>query len=553
MPVNTFKKAVSVGLITSIITNSMPTEATGDLIPANINLSTPNFSQTLVEKSNFSNQFSLKSVETSISKIFAKKEHFKPQRKLNQIYEGTCGDNVTYSFDDETGILTISGTGPMEDYNPLATFPTYAPWTANAGKIKEVVIQEGVTKIGTYAFFSGCKNVTSVTIPEGITHINDYAFFSCENLSGEMKLPASLEYIGKNTLCTNNLTAFNVSKENSHFSSVDGILFSKDQTKLILFPAGKQGEYIMPDTVTDIESMSFSYCKKLTSLTISNGVKDIKDSTFYVCTGLISLIIPDSVETIGYKAFYGCESLNSIKFGKSINSIGYNAFDNCYTASDLPLNIEINNDYMLSNFIVIDRGTKEINLTVNNVATISKISKSGIISLVLSESVKKIDKYACSYYDLKNVTVLGNLDYIGGGAFWNNEDLESFIYKGTTVPGYDSSFILPFDGCKKLTAVNVPYNYRGTKFCGKPVIKDDSPETSEPIDPEAPDTTESVDPGSSESSGNGSNKTVVIASTVSTAVVVAIAAVLGGILFYRKYRPIEDSTLDISISKNNAL
>lgn len=497
----------------------MPTEAIGDLIPINTNLPKTNFSQTLVEKINFSNQFSLKSVETSISKIFEKKEHLKPQCKLNQIYEGSCGKNVNYYFDDEIGTLTISGTGPMEDYSILSV-----QWLKNnyADKIKKVVIQEGVTKIGTYAF-AGCKNVVSVTIPEGITHINDYAFFSCENLSGEMKLPASLEYIGKLAFLSTNLTDFNVKPENLHFSSVDGVLFSNDQTKLILFPAGKQGEYLMPNTITDIESGPFSNCKKLTSLTISNSVK-----------------------TIGRKAFSYCESLNSIKFGKSINSIGYNAFDNCFTTSNLPLNIEINNDYMLSNFYTIKVGEKEINLTVNTVDTLSKIPQFGITSLVLSESVTKIGEYACSNSDLKNVTVLGNLKYVDNAAFWNNKNLESFVYEGTTVPGYDSSFILPFDSCKKLTAIHVPQNYVGTKFCGKPVIKDSSPETSESVPPESSGATEPVDP---ENSSKGSNKTVVIASTVSAAVV-TIAALVGGILFYLKHRPIEDSTLDVSITNN---
>ncbi|MGN1124169.1 MAG: leucine-rich repeat protein, partial [Eubacterium sp.] len=93
---------------------------------------------------------------------------------------GSCGENVTYTLDTETGVLTISGTGPMNDY--WFSFDEYGsssnvPWYNNSSSVKTVEIEYGVTRIGNCAF-SPCYGLTSITIPDGVTSIGERAFYS---------------------------------------------------------------------------------------------------------------------------------------------------------------------------------------------------------------------------------------------------------------------------------------------------------------------------------------------------------------------------------------
>ena len=89
---------------------------------------------------------------------------------------GKCGDSASWKLDTD-GVLTITGTGPMADYGQHAS-DNCAPWRIYANDIKKVVVQKGVTAIGSYAFAS-LERVTSVTIPEGVTSIGSSAFENC--------------------------------------------------------------------------------------------------------------------------------------------------------------------------------------------------------------------------------------------------------------------------------------------------------------------------------------------------------------------------------------
>ena len=91
---------------------------------------------------------------------------------------GACGDNVTYSFDSAAGTLTVSGTGPMTDY----TLSAPAPWVDERALIQTVVIENGVTRVGSRAF-QECANLDSISIPDSVTGIGNYAFLSCTGLT----------------------------------------------------------------------------------------------------------------------------------------------------------------------------------------------------------------------------------------------------------------------------------------------------------------------------------------------------------------------------------
>ena len=176
---------------------------------------------------------------------------------------GTCGPNLRWHLTDN-GVLTISGKGEMNDYS-ANYFENRAPWRGY--DIKRIIIGDGVTTIGVYAF-AGCSSLTSVTIPNSVTTIGEEAFEGCRALTS-VTIPNSVTKIGD--------SAF---EDCSALTSVT-----------------------IPNSVTKIGDRAFEYCRALTSVTIPNSVTKIGDHAFDYCSALISVTIPNSVTTIGEDAF----------------------------------------------------------------------------------------------------------------------------------------------------------------------------------------------------------------------------------------------------------
>ncbi|MCD8019850.1 MAG: leucine-rich repeat domain-containing protein [Clostridiales bacterium] len=297
------------------------------------------------------------------------------------VVSGTCGDNLTWTLDSD-GLLTISGTGAM----PEITYTSDIPWYDYRESVITLIIEEGVTGISQYAFLN-CTNLVEVTIPASVTSIDEGAFYGCTGLvtmtvasdnqlycsednvlfdkeqttlifctpqkSGSYTIPSTVESIsdrafefcvyleeltiqdnlssiGKRvfTYCAD-LTYITVSSSNQYFSSVDGVLFDKDQTSLILYPKNLSGSYTIPSSVTTIANWAFYGCAYLTDITIGENVTDIGEVSFTFCTGLTSVTIPDSVSVIGGASFYGCTNLSEFMIGSGVTEIDVLAFVGC--------------------------------------------------------------------------------------------------------------------------------------------------------------------------------------------------------------------------------
>lgn len=180
-----------------------------------------------------------------------------------------------------------------------------------------------------YNAFKGCTRLTRVTIPNSVIIIDNQAFYGCTALTS-VTIPDSVKIIGGCAFggCTA-LTSFAVDTANPKYSSLDGLLFNKEQTTLILCPCGKNGTCTIPDGVTNIGFGAFAECTALVRVTLPDSVITIGDFAFCECTRLTSVTIPDSVITIGDLAFYECPRLTSVTIPDGVTNIGDFTFSGC--------------------------------------------------------------------------------------------------------------------------------------------------------------------------------------------------------------------------------
>ena len=184
-------------------------------------------------------------------------------KKLTQINVDTA--NTVYS--------SVNGVLFSKDKTELIRYPEGKADTSYA-------IPNGVTSIGYWAFCD-CYSLTSITIPDSVTSIGTMAFEDCSSLTS-ITIPGSVTSIDDNAFYVcRKLNQINVDTANTAYSSVNGVLFNKEKTKLIRYPIGKADtSYSIPDGVTSIGDYAFSWCSSLTSITIPDGVTIIDRNAF---------------------------------------------------------------------------------------------------------------------------------------------------------------------------------------------------------------------------------------------------------------------------------
>ena len=211
------------------------------------------------------------------------------------VSSGKCGPDLTYTL-YENGLLVISGTGDMYNYEDGLDVFSSAPWGKD---IKSVTIQHGATSIGTDAFY-GCKQLTSIVIPESITSIGARAFFECSSLTA-IEIPENVTSIG-------------------------GCAFED---------CGNLVSVELPQGLTQINERTFSGCSGLTSITIPDGVTSIGEYAFRSCINLQSITIPDSVTDIGMFAFAACISLTSVRIPDTVSTLSASVFLGCQNLEEV--------------------------------------------------------------------------------------------------------------------------------------------------------------------------------------------------------------------------
>ena len=179
---------------------------------------------------------------------------------------------------DKNGTLYINGSGIINEYEESYD-EDEIPWFGVRSKIKKVVVGNGITEIGNYAFWD-CANLESIEIPASVTYIGVFNF-----------------------LLDTNLKRINVDGNNKHYSSVDGVLFSKDKKSIIKYPNKKQNTYSIPNTVTNISSYAFRDDTNLEYISLPKNVTSVDYGAFIDCPNLIKVTLPRELTDIASDAF----------------------------------------------------------------------------------------------------------------------------------------------------------------------------------------------------------------------------------------------------------
>ena len=445
---------------------------------------------------------------------------------------GKCGENLTWQYDEITKTLTISGTGDMYSYTMTAgtgvTARMLAPWRADESiknNLEKVVIEDGITAIGSYAFY-GCLNLKEVVLPESVTEIRSNAFYDCTMLKTinidkitklwsnvftgcdsleSVTLAEGLAYVSSGTFSdckglksltiSSSVTSFEegfygctslesivAADGNTVYSSQDGVLYSKDITTLIKFPLNKSiTGFTIPDTVTEVEGNAFYGHQKEGEydknglLIVGEWIVGTKD---IVCENY-EIKVDDSVTHIA-DGIFAIENLKSISVPKSITSIGIGAF-----SGDSLTSISVNEEntaYSSERGILYNKDKTEliqypIGKTDEEIILADTVKKIGSRAFSYNKHLKKAElpgveelgDFALAYTDVENVTLSPSLKKIGSWAFAWCEKLEKAdLPEGVEYIGSQS-----FNQCKALKSIHIPksatfvgeYAFNNTNIC----------------------------------------------------------------------------------------
>ena len=413
-------------------------------------------------------------------------------------YSGTCGDNAVWTFDANTGTLTISGTGPMSDF--YSTNPQ--PWKSLRNQITVLVVEPDITGL-SYGAFEGCRNLKMVSLPSGLSKINSFAFYGCKSLE-ELVLPDTvtvleayafdactalkrialsnaLQRIGNQAFagcssletitlpksltdmdpvevfsgCTS-IRMFTVAEGNPAFSSDSfGILYNGNATRLLLCPNAVSGAVSVPSGVNEIGPSAFAGHSGMTKISLPDTVTVISRYAFASCSQLRAAALGSGVEQIGEVAFYNCTALEQINLPGSLKIIGAEAFSHCSALKQisLPLNLE-----SIGNFAFCEAGLTG--------------------SLEIPASLECIGEYAfdqCPY--------LQRFDVAAGNKYYSSDASGILFDRNKTIlircpQALSGNYTVPssvitisssaFDSCSSMTAVILP---EGLEYIGNSAFR----------------------------------------------------------------------------------
>ncbi len=423
---------------------------------------------------------------------------------------GKCGESVNWKLDDE-GVMTIYGKGAMWDFRDDADFYDYheCPWENLKSKIKKVVIKSGVTYIGADAFdfctklkkvsfpstltgignfaFLGCKSLLNFKLPDGLTSIGQQAFDGCEKIT-KVVIPDSVTfldagifgyctsltdvyiggdknvgcYISSNCLfreCTA-LEEIKVSPDNIGLSAVDGVLYNKEKTLLIQYPAGKKDKkFTFPSSVREFMRFSIEGNDYIERFVFREGMEYFDECSVMSCKNLKYVIIPSTVVAIGADNFFHCNNLvyieNRSKAYWTCNSDGtwVNSKGNSFK--------ELGKGVAYKLYTSFKAGENKYKLTSPKTVAFTGVRSTKYTDVVIPDEVTfgtqsfKVtaigQKALCRKNFVKSVKIGANVKTINSYAFYMCTGLEKI-----TLPSKVSSIgRAAFAGCTRLSSIKI--------------------------------------------------------------------------------------------------
>ena len=413
------------------------------------------------------------------------------------VASGKCGDSASWKLDAD-GVLTITGAGPMADYSQ-PTSDNCAPWRTYANDIKKVVVQKGVTAIGSYAFAS-LERVTSVTIPEGVTSIGSSAFENCGLMAygglGAVTLPEGLTTIGSSAFSGSYMDSLTLPES---LRTIGGAAFEKSPLKTLTIPGGVTSigngafsnshltsiqlpdgaqlgamlfyqcyeltDVTLPADLTVIGDSMFENCTKLTHVTIPSGVTRIEREAFTMCGALEEIRLPEGVETIGVIAFSGCVAMTGAYLPRSLTTIESGAFSACRSLTDVyyggtaaewaAISVADRNDPLL-NAALHCTGSALVASGKCGDSASWKLDADGVLTITGAGPMADYGAYGPWYIahltDIKKVVVQEGVTTIGDHAFANL----SYVTSVTIPSSITSIGAHAFEKCRLGGAVTLP-------------------------------------------------------------------------------------------------
>ena len=276
---------------------------------------------------------------------------------------GSCGPDVEYAFYKESGTLVLSGSGETYSYHVYyrdeASLYGEAPWCDYSTGIKNVVVEEGITKLGDDIFtncfilsevtlpetlseigidaFSGCSALVEIAIPDSVTKIGGAAFYKCTNLY-DVKMSKNIVSVGYDAFQDTGNVVARYNEGDFTCKYIDNVLISFEPNGDVVDDLSGATYNILNGTrvIADGAFRNASNCG-ITKIVLPNSVVSIGEDAFLEFKTLEQIVIPEGLEIISENAFCGCESLKTITIPESIDYIGEEAFFGCSSLENISL------------------------------------------------------------------------------------------------------------------------------------------------------------------------------------------------------------------------
>ncbi len=345
------------------------------------------------------------------------------------VTSGTCGENVTWSFDEASGTLKISGTGIVSDYSG---------WENLKDKITYIEIDDGIKVVVANAF-ADCSLVAGVTLPATLELVYTDAFLNCTSLKDVYYLGSIEEW------CEINFAHYygnpNVYADNFY---INGELVADD--------------FVIPEGPEYIGVYTFTGCEDITSLTIPKSVIQTESHAFYACKGLTSVTLPNTLKTLGEYTFCGCSALESIVVPESVTKIENDVFNCCTSLKSVTLPNGITE---IDTQLFRECGSLEEITIPYGVTRIKGLAFHMCYSLTEVEippTVTTIDSSFQECSNLEKVVIPDSVTTIGDRAFTGCANLATTYYTGTEEQWNKITIAANNDVLTK----NIVFNYKET-------------------------------------------------------------------------------------------